>query len=235
MRHPLLDMWVLEEVFRFGVYKPPPHVLERLHAAPRPLRVLDLGGHAGYFGLYLSGLLEGVTILSLEPDPRNVRALRRCVEANGLGATWEVIEAAAAANDGRADFESGFQLARLSPRDDSLAQTHDALSVVFPFLAGSPMLETERVEVETRDVLPLLAEADLVKMDIEGGEWEILGDPRFAGVDAAALVMEYHPSDGDVKSAREAAQRHLAAAGYTAGADLPSHDAGLLWAWRGKT
>ena len=35
-------------------------------------------------------------VVSFEPDPRNVRALRRCVEVNGLGGSWQVVEAAAA-------------------------------------------------------------------------------------------------------------------------------------------
>ena len=232
VRHPLLDMWVLEEIFRFGVYAPPPQVLERLRAAPQPVRVLDLGGHAGYFVLYLLGLLGRATVVSLEPDPRNVRALRRTVQANGLGSSWTVIEAAAATADGRTHFESGFQLSRISAPDSSLAATHDALNDVFPFLSGSAMLDRRRVEVETRDALPLLADADLVKMDIEGGEWDILADARFADMGAAALVLEYHPRDGDVDAARAEAHRHLEAAGFRAGAEVPSHDAGLLWAWR---
>ena len=41
------------------------------------------------------------------------------------------------------------------------------------------------------DVLGQIAEADLVKMDIEGGEWGILADPRIAR--QRALVLEYHP------------------------------------------
>ena len=43
------------------------------------------------------------------------------------------------------------------------------------------------------DVFPYLAAADLVKIDIEGSEWEILADARFAGIAARVLVLEYHP------------------------------------------
>ena len=39
-----------------------------------------------------------------------------------------------------------------------------------------------------------MAEADLVKIDIEGGEWPILTDPRFAQLPTPALVIEYHPA-----------------------------------------
>ena len=34
--------------------------------------------------------------------------------------------------------------------------------------------------------------ADFVKMDIEGGEWPILGDPRLRDLERLTLVMEYH-------------------------------------------
>jgi hypothetical protein len=36
---------------------------------------------------------------------------------------------------------------------------------------------TRIITVPMIDVLPILAEADFLKMDIEGGEWEILSDP----------------------------------------------------------
>jgi hypothetical protein len=47
--------------------------------------------------------------------------------------------------------------------------------------------------VPVRDVFPYMQECDLLKIDIEGGEWGLLADPRFASTSAKALVMEVHP------------------------------------------
>ncbi len=46
------------------------------------------------------------------------------------------------------------------------------------------------VRLPSGDVLPKVAEADLVKLDIEGGEWVLLADERFVAV--RALELGYH-------------------------------------------
>ena len=62
------------------------------------------------------------------------------------------------------------------------------------------------------DVFPYLEGADLVKIDIEGGEWPILSDPRFAELEARALVLEYHPHLCPGPDPRECADGLLARA-----------------------
>jgi hypothetical protein len=57
---------------------------------------------------------------------------------------------------------------------------------------GSSLSETGE-EFPAVDVFPMLKDADLVKIDIEGAEWAILTDPRFRELSAAALFLEYHP------------------------------------------
>jgi hypothetical protein len=86
--------------------------------------------------------------------------------------------------------------------------------------------------VESRDVFPYLRDADLVKFDIEGGEWELIADPRFSELDAKAVVFEYHPEYGPRERAEELLLAALHAAGYRTGAPRPGWDAGMLWAWR---
>ena len=49
-----------------------------------------------------------------------------------------------------------------------------------------------REHVKSLDVFPYLAESDFVKMDIEGSEWQLIADRRFADVPAAVLVVEWH-------------------------------------------
>ena len=59
--------------------------------------------------------------------------------------------------------------------------------------AAEPPPGARPVRVPAVDALALLEQADLAKIDIEGGEWAIVGDPRFADSAPPAVVLEYHP------------------------------------------
>jgi hypothetical protein len=122
-----------------------------------------------------------------------------------------VVEAAAGAAEGTVRFAGG----------------QDALSHVVE--EG----EAASLEVPLRDVLPEIAAADLVKVDVEGGEWDVLGDPRFAAAPPRALVLEYHPRGcpGD--------DPHAEIRALMTGAGLRHQEIwrrddghGMLWAWR---
>lgn len=230
VRHPLLDMWVLEEIFRFRVYEPPAEVTLALGSLNRPIRVVDLGGHVGFFGLFMLPRFPGATIVSFEPDPRNAEVLRGCVELNSLGDRWRVIESSAATRDGTAEFASSFHLSRIGASDERLERLQRGIGGTFSFLRDTPLLTAERHRVECRDVFPYLADADLVKIDIEGSEWGILADPRLGEVPASAVVLEYHP--GYVEDADTTARSALAEAGYRVGRSRRTGDAAMLWAWR---
>jgi FkbM family methyltransferase len=232
VRHPLLDMWVLEEIFRWRAYEPPAGAREALVALGRGLRVLDLGGHVGLFGLFVQGAMPVERLISFEPDPRNAELLRRCVAANRLGARWQVIEACAATRDGTIAFRSSYHLSRLATAAQPLVQLQHGIAHTFPFLTGTAILDSEEREVRCRDAYPFLLDADLVKMDIEGGEWELLADHRLSSVPARAIVLEYHyggaPADPDRVVARA-----LARAGYTLGAAAAGVDGAVIWGWKG--
>ncbi len=233
VRHPLLDMWGIEEMFRFRVYEPPPPVARQLRSLPRAVRVVDLGGHVGLFGLFALGLFPDSSITSFEPDPGNVEVLRRCVEANALRGRWQVIEACATTSDGTAEFASSFHLSRLaSSSDPGLDDLHHGIGSAFPFLQGTALLTAERRQVTCRDVFPFLADADLIKIDIEGSEWEILADPRFAELDALALVLEYHPAYWRADDAEAEVRRALNRAGYETMSPARGADGATMWAWK---
>jgi FkbM family methyltransferase len=232
VRHPLLDMWAIEEIFRVGVYEPPAEADTALRGLGHPLRIADIGGHIGCFGLFMFARFDVRSIVSFEPDPDNAGQLRRCIEANGLTERWRVIEACAAGEDGTVEFDSSFHLSRVAEDDGELAvhQAHIGRSV--PFLQGTALLEPRRVEVEARDAFPAMTDADLVKIDAEGAEWALLGDPRLAGLEARAVVLEYHPSYGPEEDADGAVRAALEAAGYRVGTPVPGDRAALVWAWK---
>jgi FkbM family methyltransferase len=232
VRHPLLDVWVIEEVFAFRVYELPERAERLLRELSRPVRVLDLGGHIGSFGLYALSRFPDASLVSFEPDPQNVEQLRATVRANRLEDRWQVVEACAATGPGSVGFESSFHLSRVVRPGSAAAGPHERAAEALPYLEGTALLEPVEVRVECRDAFPYMAEADLLKIDIEGGEWDLLDDPRFAEVSARVLVMEYHPEYAPGGDGDAILRRALADAGYELGPTAGDGSAGLLWAYK---
>lgn len=199
--------------FRIGVndvYTWSEIYVDREYGAPWPLppnaRVLDLGAHAGYFARWALQHWPVASILSLEPEAGNVAVLSKN-HSEASDPRWRFMQAAASTSAGVARFAGG--------RGSS----------------GGIAIDGED-EVPTVDALQLLAEVDIAKIDIEGGEWGLLRDERFAASAPAMLVLEYHPQ-ADVTRPREEAFSALRAAGYDV-VDGPRSDGGvgLLWARR---
>jgi FkbM family methyltransferase len=218
LRHNGIDAWVLHEVFGDPFYAPPPEVAGVL-GEHEHVHVLDLGGNLGFFGLLALDRFPGARVTAFEPDPDNVRLLRRCIARNSLGARWEVVEACAAPADGELRFIAGD-----AARSRAALPGEDVATIALPAV----------------DVFPALAAADLLKMDIEGGEWALLGDPRFGDAAPPAILLEWHSGGCPAPNARTAVTSRLREAGFevrhrdppTAPDDAPMWGAGVLWAWR---
>jgi len=228
VRHPMADAWVVHEVLNRGVYRPPGHVLDLLASRERPLRIVDLGAHVGSTALMMLELFPDAHVTAFEPSPGTAALLRRTIAANGLGAQCEVCEVAAGAAPGSAQIEGYSLLSHLVRQGEETEMTD-----VFPFLhkfqddTGGPRA------VEVVDVFPVLGEADLVKIDIEGAEWDILSDPRLAELPIAAMVLEYHPQGSPTDDAFADVRSLLGAAGFEVGEPFDVHDGvGVVWAWR---
>jgi hypothetical protein len=118
-----------------------------------------------------------------------------------------VIRAAAAARDGTVGFTSGgFGVSHTDPEGE---------------------------QVRAVDVFPYLASADLAKIDIEGSEWELLADERFAVLPTPVLHLEYHARNAPSADPQRATIEALERAGYEHGPVLTTLEgAGMLWAWR---
>jgi FkbM family methyltransferase len=230
IRQPLLDAWILEEVFRLRVYEPPSEAAAALDAIDHPLRVLDLGGHVGLFGLFALGRFPHSSVVSFEPDPSNRTILRRCIERNGLEDRWSLVEACAAAAQRRVEFASAAHLSSARPAHAGVLE--DPITEVFPFLRGSPLFRPMRTTVDAVDVFPHLGQADLAKIDIEGGEWELIADARWPEIRPRVLILEYHPREGERGTAEASLGTALEGAGYELGTFDWSGWAGSVWAWR---
>jgi FkbM family methyltransferase len=210
------DILPLREIVVEHTYAPPPGVATALRREAAA-RVVDLGGHLGYFGAFILSELPRASLVSFEPEPSHAALLASCIEANELGSRWELVEACAHTADGTLPFAAGLSV-----------RSHLAID------------EADPTELPARDVFPYLEDVDLLKIDIEGAEWNILFDERFARVLPRAIVLEYHSIPGGADNPKRAARDALAGLGYTVvipegdtnPLDEPFWGRGLLWADR---
>lgn len=204
VRHRSGDVDIFRKFYGYGYYDLPEEVAGPLRSLGRPVNVLDLGANIGLFEVFTRDRLPIGDVVCFEPDPANSAVLEDVREANG--AAWEIVRACASNRDGHARFNSGRKnFSRIGSSGDT--------------------------DVAVMDVFPRIAEADLVKMNIEGSEWDILEDRRFADT-AARWIVEYHhlaSPDADIHTlCRQLFER----AGYTVRLAARTEDNGLLWAWK---
>lgn len=170
VRHGTPDVFTLAEVIGRPTYHLPAEGEQALSRAGTSPRVVDIGANIGTFSKATLSKMPGARIRAVEPDPYNLRILRKNGRESASG-PWEIVAACAATRDGRMEFLPGRFAESRAP-----GQAEPAAASSLPAV----------------DIFPLLADADMVKIDIEGGEWAILEDARFAEIPARAVVLEYH-------------------------------------------
>jgi FkbM family methyltransferase len=208
---PRMDLQVAREHVSKDAYAPPPQAQAAL-ARCGEMRVLDLGANIGLFTLSAMARYGiRARVLAVEPDPGNLVILRRNIAVNGYAGQVEVVPAAVGPTAGRVRFSAGL----------------NELSRVDPAANG------DSIEVEMIDAFGLTPGCTLIKMDIEGGEWPLLEDPRIEALDAQAVVMEWHRAGCTSPEPARAAEAALRRGGFEVEhrgrTDLP---VGEIWAWR---
>lgn len=135
--------------------------------------VIDLGAHYGDTTLYYRHLFPNARIVAMDPIPDNVRRIRRACTDSQI----YVLEGAVSAEDGKAEFHLtpstlGASLIKRAKSKHSIVVTKMSLKSI---LTASG----------------LTAPVDLIKFDIEGGEFDL-----FASIDpkkyARAYIGEVH-------------------------------------------
>jgi FkbM family methyltransferase len=211
IRHRSVDAATLVEVFGADWYATPPEV-ERALGSPR--EIIDLGANIGLFGALAVTRWPAAAIVAYEPDPGNAAVHERTIAENGLADRWTLVRAAAGTADGNARFAI------------------DRGPSSFMVVGDAPPGENV-VSVEMRDVLPAICGAEFVKIDVEGGEWPIIADARFAADPPRVVVLEYHPAELAGVDRRAEAEQILTDAGMRT-ALIPGTERegyGMLWGW----
>jgi FkbM family methyltransferase len=144
--------------------------------------VVDVGANVGYSVVYFARLFPQAKIIAIEPNPINLKALTRNVELNALQNRVIVLKVAAGTSDGTI---------YLVDRGAASFTTAD--------------VELSGVKVSVADIFKQLAaeRIDVLKIDCEGAEYPIIMDDRFAALEAATLLLEWHATEEHPAANRE--------------------------------
>jgi len=155
----------------------PPELLD-IDAAVAPV-VLDCGGHIGSFSLYVKNRIPTARVLVFEPLRANLELIRRNLQLNGFSDVT-IITKALYGTAGRYYLDlhgHGFDGGTLCT-------------------APTPQcFEIQTITLEEVLGAENLAVIDVMKMDIEGSEFDIV-EKSLATLERSVtrLVMEYHPN-----------------------------------------
>jgi FkbM family methyltransferase len=151
--------------------------------ARRPIQVINVGGQIGTFDCRLAQLHPQARISSYEPSPFSAGILRKNLERNGFSDRVTVIEEALAAEIGTAEFDDN----EGGSGQNSLVQ------------GARGSVATTTVKTTTFDAAVAAAPApfDVVKIDCEGGEYDlVLASSPASWSSVQRVVIEFHPVDG---------------------------------------
>jgi FkbM family methyltransferase len=165
-----------------------------LHLPPNPV-VIDIGGFIGDFSLYAVKRLNARKVVVCEPSPRNWTLLLRNIANNGYENRIEPENKAVTA-------DGGSVMMNIDASDEnqcmvSAYHTNEQPVKAVSGISLSQLLRDHAVE-----------NVDLLKMDIEGGEYAILeSTPNEVLSRIRNIVFEYHDIDGGWAKLESAKQR----------------------------
>lgn len=163
--------------------------------------IVDCGANIGCATLYFKLHYPDARIIAIEPNPFCFEMLKRNVEVNGLK-NVSLLQAACANSSGTTTFHVN---TTFSPMSSAL---------------GNRDSKNKTVPVEVRLVKlsdSIHEDVDLLKLDIEGGEWEVFADLVASGKLARIhrMAIEYHHRYGTTEVKMSRFLKILEDAGYT--------------------
>lgn len=147
----LADESVVAEIFKHHEYR---SADEAIKNATYP--IIDAGSHAGFFSLYVRSLNPEVKIIAVEPEAKNIEQFIIHLKNNVIG-NVEIINAALGGSTGSRSFYQS-----LDSHNHSLITKTETETTV-PTFSLSDLFKKCIIE-----------RVSLLKMDIEGAEYEIL-------------------------------------------------------------
>jgi FkbM family methyltransferase len=165
-----------QEIFLQEEYKA---VFEKI---PLPARWIDVGCHVGYFSFWVAWLWakksseKSYGALLIDADRRARQAVRKIVDLNGLEAQWKFEQGAISAGKKSVEFTQRC----------AMASSVSALGTASRTRYSVPVLTAEKI------IRNFPGPYDLIKVDIEGSEYDFLTAYEPVLAQTRHLVLEWH-------------------------------------------
>jgi len=186
------DAAVLHEILEAKEYGFAEQTIRNAKAA-----ILDVGAHSGMFVLWCRAINAEVPIFAFEPEPNNFSILKTHIAENHLK---NVIAKQVAVSDSVGETQ-------LQISDDSM---NHALLVKLDTDAKTIKVQTTSLERILKQ--NHLSSVDLIKLDVEGAEYQILeSTPKETFARIRAIACETHKIEGH---SPEELKRFLESIGY---------------------
>lgn len=168
-----VDDSVINEVFKFKEYR---GIMEIIQNAQED--ILDVGAHAGYFSLWAAALNSKVKIFALEPVKQNFLFLQENLKAN--------------------------KFKNIKPENMALSKQSKEIKIflsedshnhsLLPISEKVEKVKSENFEDFTNK--KKISKISLIKMDIEGGEYEIFENSiDIIAAKTENIFLEYHQTE----------------------------------------
>ena len=162
--------------------------------------IIDLGATVGVLSIYIASLNRQMKVYAFEPAPNNYVRLVNNVKQNGLSARIYTFREACAKEVGK--------------RHLSLSSDHRVHSIVKG--RSGKFLNVQSSSLKEMFVKNKIANCDLLKLDVEGAEYEILYSLAPAVFSKIKYIsMEYHNLDKKGKKNGIFLQKYLEDQGFS--------------------
>jgi FkbM family methyltransferase len=167
---PSYDFDTVYEVFRLGIY-------DQVPTSESVRHIVDLGANVGYSCLRWCSRYPNAHIIAFEPHPVHCELLASSLRANGWSSRVTIIPAGAAATARSANLIDDDIRSKVVA-----SERENHRQPIIPITLVDVFSEVDRMPI------------DILKIDIEGGEYEIMQDRRFDELAARCrhIVMEWH-------------------------------------------
>jgi FkbM family methyltransferase len=201
---PTTDLVCAYEVFVSDVYRcPRPELLGNV------TKIVDIGANIGLSCLAWAKRYPEAEIIGFEPHPTHFSIAEKQMRMNGFEGRVTLVQAAAGVSEGTAVLSNEGVKSSLLPSGARPGNLQVPVIDIFRFLSGQAL--------------------DLLKIDIEGYEYVLMADDRFADLRPRTIVLEWRDTADFPHGGRWAAER-LTSLGYQVfdGNDR-QQQTGLLW------
>ncbi|MBT4121277.1 MAG: FkbM family methyltransferase [Candidatus Magasanikbacteria bacterium] len=182
------DLSVIDEFFVDKMYRSIDSIIPNLKDP-----ILDIGAHIGMFSLYASILNPDAKIISLEPEPENFKLLKQNLKQNHC----KNIFTKQVALSHTQDTNINLYISKDTHTHSTFSKTDSSIEVNTTTL--------EKLITQNR-----LGRIGLLKMDIEGAEFEIIKNiKQDTWGKIQYLVIEYHESENNKRTDLENIIRSL--------------------------